>query len=128
MIKTSFISSIPANPRLPHLNTQLQLRTKEVVLNHYKHTEPLCSFPKFCLTPFFPNITESNNGLHVSDGLRRTPETASSNPRGWIEPSLRTTELKLNFRRHVTVDTAITISKRILQKLFKLDLPHTKLL
>jgi len=64
-----------------------------------------------------PNITQSNNGLHVSDGLRRAPETAPSTPWDWIEPSLRTAELKLNFRGHLTVDTAITVSKRILQKL-----------
>jgi len=36
-----------------------------------------------------PNITESKKGLHVSDDLRRTPETAMSKPRGSIEPSLK---------------------------------------
>jgi len=35
-------------------------------------------------------------------------------------------ELKLAFRRQVTVGTAITISKRILQILLELDLPNMK--
>ena len=34
-----------------------------VVLNLYKHAEPLCSFPRFCQTPYLPNITESKIGL-----------------------------------------------------------------
>jgi len=38
------------------------------------------SFTNFCRTPFLPNITESKNGLHVADDLRRNPETAPSNP------------------------------------------------
>jgi len=37
--------------------------TRAVVLNLYKHAEPLLSFPSFCGTPFLPNITESKNGL-----------------------------------------------------------------
>ena len=65
-----------------------------VVLKLYKHTEPLRSFPSIGRTPFMPNVTESKNGLKVSDDLRRTPETAPSNPRGSIEPSLRTTVLR----------------------------------
>ena len=59
----------------------------------YKHTEPLRGFPSFCQTPFLPNIIESKNGLQVSDDFCRTPETAPSNLRGSIEPSLRTTVL-----------------------------------
>jgi len=55
-----------------------------VVLNIYKYAEPLCSFPSFCRTPFLPNITESKNGLHGSDDLRRTPELAPSNPRAVV--------------------------------------------
>jgi len=38
-----------------------------------------------------PNITEGKNGLLKSDDLRQTPEMAPLNPRGLIEPSLRTT-------------------------------------
>jgi len=34
-----------------------------VVLNLYKHTEPLRCYPSFCRIPFLPNITESKNGL-----------------------------------------------------------------
>jgi len=40
-----------------------------------------------------PNITESKNGLHVSDDLHRNPKPARSNPKGSIEPRLRTTAL-----------------------------------
>jgi len=86
---------------------------KPVVLNLYKHAKTLRSFPNFCRTPFFPIVTESKNGLHVSVDLRRTPETAPSNPgtqksgieprirtqvlnpRGSIEPRLRTTGINL---------------------------------
>jgi len=60
-----------------------------VVLNLDEHAEPLGGFPSFCRTPFLPSITESKNGLLKSDDLRRTPETAQSNPRGSIEPSWR---------------------------------------
>jgi len=36
--------------------------SKAVVLNLYKHTEPLPSFPSFCQAPFyFPKMTESKN-------------------------------------------------------------------
>jgi len=63
---------------------------KPVVLKLYKHTERLRSFPSFCRTPFWPNLTESKNGLHVSDDLFRTPEMAPSNLVGSIEPSLTT--------------------------------------
>ena len=66
---------------------------RPVVLKFYKNTEPSRSFPSFFQTAFFPRITESKNGLKVSDDLRRTPGTAPSNPRGSIEPSLRTTGL-----------------------------------
>jgi len=59
-----------------------------VVLKRYKHAEPLRSFPSLCRTPFLPNTTERKNGLLKSDDLRQTPETAPSNPRGSIEPSL----------------------------------------
>ena len=69
----------------------LALCPSAVVLKLYRHTEPLRSFPSFCRTPFLPNITESENGLHLLDDLRWTPKTASSNPRGSIEPSFRTT-------------------------------------
>jgi len=58
-----------------------------MVLKLHKQTEPLRSCPRFCRSPFVPNITESKNGLHVSDYLRRTPETAPSNPWDSIEPS-----------------------------------------
>jgi len=37
---------------------------------------------------------------HVSDDLRRTPETPPSNPRDSIEPRLRTTELDQNDLLH----------------------------
>jgi len=37
--------------------------TNPVVLNLYKHAEPLRSFPSFCRTLFLPNITESKNRL-----------------------------------------------------------------
>jgi len=67
------------------------LTLETVVLKLYNHAEPLRSFPSFCRTPFLPNTTERKNGLLKSDDLRRTPETAPSNPRGSIEPTLRTT-------------------------------------
>ena len=47
-------------------------------------------------------ITESKNGLHASDDLRRTPETAPSNPRG--RSNLGTTGLAVGldlFQIHV---------------------------
>jgi len=59
---------------------------RAVVLKLYKHAEPSGSFPSFCQTPFLLNITESKNGLLKSDDLRRTSESAPSNPRGSIEP------------------------------------------
>jgi len=64
-----------------------------MVFNLYKHAEPLRNFPSFCRIPFLPNITESKNGLLKSDDLRPTPETAQSNPRGSVEPRLRTSGL-----------------------------------
>jgi len=59
-----------------------------------------------------PNITESKNGLHVSDDLRRTPETAPSNPGG----SSRTTDLgtkkvKVFIARLVTHTIEIAVTK-----------------
>jgi len=48
-----------------------------VVLKLCKHAEPL---PSFCRTPFLSRTKESKNGLLKSDDLRRTPETAPSNP------------------------------------------------
>jgi len=68
--------------------------SRSVVLKLYKHTEPLRSFPSFFQTSFLPSVTESKNGLHVSDHLRRTPKTAPSNLRGSIEASLRNTALE----------------------------------
>jgi len=65
------------------------LGVRSVVLNLYEHAEPVRSFPSFCRTPFLPNITESKNGLHVSDDYRRTPETAPLNSRGSIKPRLK---------------------------------------
>jgi len=38
-------------------------------------------------------MTESKNGLHVSDDLRQTPGTALSNPGHSTEPSSRATGL-----------------------------------
>jgi len=63
-----------------------------------------------------PNITESKNGLHVSDDLRRTPETAPSNPGGSIEPRSRTTDLgtkkvKVFIARLVTHTIEIAVTK-----------------
>ena len=51
------------------LPSALQTQSKTMGLNLYKYAEPLRSFPKFCRTPFLPNITESKNGLHVADDL-----------------------------------------------------------
>jgi len=70
---------------------KLFLHTRSVVLNLYTHAESLRSFPSFCRTQFLPNITKSKKGLHKSDDLRQTPETAPWSPRGSIEPRLRTT-------------------------------------
>jgi len=53
---------------------------------------PYVVFQAF-VEPHFCPITESKNGLHVSDDLRRTSETAPSNHRGSVEPRLRTTAL-----------------------------------
>jgi len=68
---------------------------RPVVLELYKHTEPLHSFPSFCRTPLSPNVAESKNGLglRVSDDLRRIPNMVPLNPRGSIELSLKTTGL-----------------------------------
>ena len=70
-----------------------KLVSSPVVLKLYKHAKPLLSFPSFRRTAFLSNKTKSKNGLLKSDDLRRTPETAPSNPRVSIEPSLRTTAL-----------------------------------
>jgi len=53
----------------------------EILMKQAQIAEPLRSFPCFCRTAFLPNITESKNGLHITDDLPRTPETAPSNLR-----------------------------------------------
>jgi len=65
-----------------------------IVPNFTNTPNPYAAF-KLLSNPILP--IESKNGLPKSDNLRRTPETGPSNPRGSIEPSLRTTALaKLN--------------------------------
>jgi len=44
-----------------------QHASKSVVLNLYKHAEPLRSFPRVCRTPFLPNITEVRMGYCKGD-------------------------------------------------------------
>jgi len=92
-VYTQKTCSLTSTPRLFFTVRFNSVSSRSVVIRLYKHTEPFCGFPRFFRTPFLTNTTENTNGLRKSDDLRRTPETAPSNPRGSIEPSLTTAGL-----------------------------------